>query len=129
MEDIKVADYISSKERWQQALSLLHAIMLDCQLEPAFKWGVPVYRHNGCNVASIAGFKEHCALSFFNGGSLANADDIFVAPGVDTQSMRMVRFKDVQEVKQIAKEIRAYVYEAIEVERMIAEGKQHKKKK
>lgn len=102
---------------WQEELVQLRRIVLDCGLTEALKWSVPCYTFQQKNILLVSAFKEFCALSFFKGVLLKDTEDILSKPGENSQSSRLLRFTNVQEV--IAQEpiIKAYIHEAIEVEK------------
>ena len=60
--------------------------------------------------------KESCALSFFKGALLYDAEGILMAPGENTQSGRWVKFSSVREIVEMEPVLKAYIYEAVEVE-------------
>jgi uncharacterized protein YdeI (YjbR/CyaY-like superfamily) len=117
MMNNKVDAYLSKLEKWEPELEQLRMIVLDCGLTEELKWGSPCYSFHETNVAIIGGLKEYCVLSFFKGALLSDANDILVKPGDNTQSARIIRFTGVQEIVKMAPILKAYIYEAIEVER------------
>nr|WKN37427.1 YdeI/OmpD-associated family protein [Tunicatimonas sp. TK19036] len=102
---------------WPKELLRLRMIVLDCGLTEELKWGVLCYTFGKSNIAVIAAFKEYCALSFFKGALLQDANGILEKPGENTQSARIVRFTSVREIVEIEPILKAYIYEAIEVEK------------
>ncbi|MCL4159798.1 UNVERIFIED_CONTAM: hypothetical protein GTU68_050933, partial [Idotea baltica] len=62
-------------------------------------------------------FKEYCSLSFFKGVLLNDSDKILKKPGENTQSARLIKFTNVQEIIEMEADLKAYIYEAIEVEK------------
>lgn len=113
----KVDKYLSQVDKWQDELAQLRLIILDCDLTEELKWGVPCYTFQGTNVLAIGGFKESCVCSFFKGALLGDANGILVPPGVNTQAVRIVRFTGLREIVKLESILKAYIYEAIEVER------------
>ena len=77
----KVDFYFSKAKKWQEELEKLRTIVLDCQLTEELKWGVPCYRLQKSNIVLIHVFKEYCALLFFKGALLNDANGILVKPG------------------------------------------------
>ncbi len=105
---------------WTEELILLRGIVLDCGLNEELKWGVPCYTFQKNNVIIIAAFKEYCAISFFKGALLQDADKaggILEKPGEHTQADRLIRFTSVREILEMEPTLKAYIYEAIEVEK------------
>lgn len=95
----------------------LRAILLDCQLHEELKWRSPCYTFQGSNVAMLGGFKEYCALSFIKGVLLQDANDLLVAPGENSQSVRLVKITSVEQIEKLESVLKSYIYEAIEVEK------------
>ncbi|MDP4174705.1 MAG: DUF1801 domain-containing protein [Bacteroidota bacterium] len=113
----KVDIYISKAAKWQEELEKLRLIILDCQLTEEFKWGVPCYTFKKSNIALLHVFKEYCALLFFKGALLNDANGILVQQTKNTQAARQVRFSNVREIVEMEAILKAYIYEAIEVEK------------
>ncbi len=113
----KVDAYLDKVKKWQAEMEKLRAIMLDCQLIEELKWGKPCYMFQNSNIAIIQGFKEHCALMFFKGALLKDPNGILIKPGEDTQAGRQIRFTNVEEIVEMETILKAYINEAIEVEK------------
>jgi uncharacterized protein YdeI (YjbR/CyaY-like superfamily) len=113
----KVDIFLSKAEKWQGELEKLRFILLDCMLTEDLKWGQPCYAFNNTNIAIIGGLKEYCVLSFFNGVLLSDPNGILVAPGENTQTVRIVSFTSVRQITEMEPILKAYIYEAIEVEK------------
>lgn len=112
-----VDDFLQREERWKNELSLLRSILLDCMLTEAFKWKQPCYTFQQKNVAILGGFKEFCVLSFFKGALLSDTDNLLEKQGENTQSGRIMRFTNVEQISAVEASIRSYIFEAIEIER------------
>lgn len=102
---------------WLAELKLLRRIVLDCGLIEELKWGVPCYTFQGNNVAVVSAFKEYCSLSFFKGALLQDNHRILDKPGENTQSARLIKFTSVSQIMDLEPALKAYLYEAIEVEK------------
>ncbi|AIY07962.1 hypothetical protein LK13_04840 [Paenibacillus polymyxa] len=113
----KVDVYLGKVNKWKAEMEKLRAIMLDCQLTEELKWGKPCYMFQNSNIAIIQGFKEHCALMFFKGALLKDPNGILIKPGEDTQAGRQIRFTNVEEIVEMETILKAYIIEAIEVEK------------
>jgi uncharacterized protein YdeI (YjbR/CyaY-like superfamily) len=109
--------FFSNSEKWQEELEQLRAICLDCGLTEELKWGQPCYTLHQRNVVIIGELKDHCVLSFFKGALLYDAERILLRPGEHTQSGRWAKFSNVEEITALAPTLKAYIYEAIEVEK------------
>ncbi|MDN4082648.1 YdeI/OmpD-associated family protein [Paenibacillus polymyxa] len=113
----KVDVYLGKVNKWKAEMEKLRAIMLDCQLTEELKWGKPCYMFQNSNIAIIQGFKEHCALMFFKGALLKDLNGILIKPGEDTQAGRQIRFTNVEEIVEMETILKAYIIEAVEVEK------------
>lgn len=113
----KVDEYLSKVQKWQEELTKLRAIVLDCHLTEELKWRQPCYTFQNSNVLLIAGFKEYCTISFFKGVLLHDGEGVLHQPGENSQFVRMMKFTSVDEIIAMEPTIKAYIYEAIEVEK------------
>lgn len=112
----KVDDFIANAENWQEEIKTLRAIVLDCGLTEELKWKQPCYTYKNTNILIISGFKEYCVLSFIKGVLLKDSENILVSPGENSQSVRFARFTSKKEITEQKAILKAYIYEAIEVE-------------
>ena len=113
----KVDWFFSKAEKWQVELAKLRKIVLGCQLTEELKWGVPCYTHQNSNIVLIHAFKDYCALLIFNGALLKDASGILVQQTKNVQAGRQIRFTSVREIGEMAPIVKAYLEEAIEVEK------------
>ena len=113
----KVDVYLSKAKKWQEEFEKLRMIILDCQLTEELKWGVPCYTFQKRNIVLIHGFKEYCALLFFKGALLHDAHGILIQQTENVQAGRQIRFTNVREIVEMETILKAYIYEAIEVEK------------
>lgn len=102
---------------WPRELALLRTIVLKCGLTEVRKWGVPCYTYNGNNVALIGAFKDNCVLSFFKGSLLRDEAGLLQKAGEQSQIARVIRFTSLRQVQEQLDVLKAYLYEAIEVEK------------
>lgn len=102
---------------WQPALLELRRIIRSCGLQEVSKWGHPVYTVQQANVVMLAAFKDNCTLSFFKGALLQDADGILTKPGDNTHGARILRVTNANDVLRLEDTIRAYVFEAMEIEK------------
>ncbi len=109
--------YFEKNEQWQKEIGQLRTIVIGCELEEELKWGCPCYRYNGANIVLIHVFKEYCAFLFFKGALLQDPNGILIQQTKNVQSARHIRFTDVKEIVQQKNILKAYIYEAIEVEK------------
>jgi len=111
-------DWFFDKDtKWQTEYEKLRMIILDCGLTEALKWGCPCYTFENRNIILIHGFKEYCAVLFFKGALLNDPEAILIQQTKNVQSARQVRFTNVREIVKMERILKAYIYEAIEVER------------
>ncbi|EQA46262.1 PF08818 domain protein [Leptospira broomii serovar Hurstbridge str. 5399] len=113
----KVDFYFNKAKKWQEELERLRTIVLDCGLTEELKWGVPCYTFQKSNIVLIHVFKEYCALLFFKGVLLKDADSILIQQTKNVQAARQIRFTDVKEIVKMKSVLKTYIYEAIEVEK------------
>jgi uncharacterized protein YdeI (YjbR/CyaY-like superfamily) len=120
----KVGFYFSKAEKWQEELEKLRMIVLDCGLTEELKWGCPCYTFQTSlagmqesNIVLIHVFKEYCALLFFKGALLNDPNGMLIQQTENVQAARQVRFTNVLEIVEMEPILKAYIYEAIEVEK------------
>ncbi|CAI6232438.1 MULTISPECIES: YdeI family protein [Bacillus] len=113
----KVDEFLSKAKKWKEEFEKLRTIILDCELTEDFKWMHPCYTYNNKNVVLIHGFKEYCALLFHKGALLQDAHGILIQQTENVQAARQIRFTNVQEINELENILKAYIHEAIEVEK------------
>ena len=113
----KVDFYFSKAKKWQKELELLRMIVLHCQLTEELKWGVPCYMFQKSNIVLIHVFKEYCALLFFKGALLNDTNGILIQQTENVQAARQIRFTNVLKIVKMEPILKAYIYEAIEMEK------------
>ena len=113
----KVDFYFDKGKKWQYELDTLRTIILDCQLTEELKWGVPCYMFMKSNIVLIHVFKKYCAILFFKGALLKDTNKILIQQTENTQATRQIRFKNTTEIVEQAPIIKAYIFEAIEIEK------------
>ncbi|WP_420579644.1 YdeI/OmpD-associated family protein [Reichenbachiella sp.] len=116
----RCADYATPNCKvhlWTKGLSELRRIVLSCGLNEEAKWGMPCYTFQNKNVIMISAFKANASLSFFKGALLQDAEGLLQKPGENSQSARLFKFTTAQEVLNAESTLRAYIFEAIELER------------
>ena len=113
----KVDWFFAKETQWQKEYEKLRTIILDCGLIEKLKWGCPCYMFENANIVLIHGFKEYCALLFFKGALLNDPNGILIQQTKNVQAARQVRFTNVREIVKMERILKAYIYEAIEVER------------
>lgn len=113
----KVDGFLSKAKNWKAEYEKLRNIVLDCELTEEFKWMHPCYTFEKKNIVLIHGFKEYCALLFHKGALLKDTHGILIQQTENVQGARQIRFTNLQEVVEMETILKAYIYEAIEVEK------------
>src|SRR6201993_5427669 len=103
---------MSYRERWQAEIGELQRILSGFDLREECKWGKPCYTMDGKNVVIIQGFKDYCALGFFQGALLRDPRKLLVQLG-QVQAGRVMKFASAKEIAARASIIKAYVREAM----------------
>ncbi len=117
MTNPDVDNYITKATQWQPEMVKLRALLLDCGLTEVFKWRIPCYMYNNTNLLAIQAFKSYLAIGFFNGAFINDTEDVLVKPGENTQAGRQFRFANLDQIIQQEALIKAYIFEAIEIEK------------
>jgi uncharacterized protein YdeI (YjbR/CyaY-like superfamily) len=109
--------YFDKADKWQSEVEKLRTIVLECSLAEELKWGCPCYTFEDSNIVLIHVFKEYCALLFFKGALLSDPNGMLIQQTKNVQAARQIRFTNLKEIVKLERHIKAYIYEAIEVER------------
>jgi uncharacterized protein YdeI (YjbR/CyaY-like superfamily) len=104
------------RERWRAEIAELQRILSGFDLREECKWGKPCYTLDGKNVVIIQGFKESCALGFFQGALLKDPKRLLVQLG-QVQAARVMKFTSSEEIARQAPTIKAYVRDAVAAEK------------
>jgi len=112
----KVNFFFEKAKKWKDEYQTMRTIALDCGLREELKWGCPCYTFQKKNIVLIHGFKDYCAFLFFKGALLKDRKKILIQQTKNVQSARQVRFTSVKEIVKLKAALRAYIYEAAEVE-------------
>lgn len=112
-----VDGYIRKNKEWSEELAALRAIITAFPLVEEIKWRTPCYSLDGANVLFIGSGKDHCLISFLKGVLLKDAKKILEFPGPNTQAAKVVRLRSLKEIQDLTPTLKAYVLEAIEVEK------------
>ncbi len=113
----EVDAYFGGAEKWREELARLRTILLGCPLTEELKWGKPCYTFRESNVVIILPLKESCALLFAKGALLKDAHGVLIQPTENTQAARQMRFTSVREIVETEPVLKAYLDEAIAVEK------------
>jgi len=113
----KVDFYFSKADKWQEAIEKLRPIVLECGLNEELKWGCPCYTDGKSNIVLIHVFKEYCALLFFKGALLQDTHGMLIQQTANVQAARQIRFTDAKELTKKKAILKAYIFQAMEVEK------------
>ena len=102
---------------WKEELVALRRIILDCGVTEELKWGAPCYTYQGKNILMMSALKGFANISFFKGSLLEDPEEILTAPGPNSQAARYIKISEVEQAIQMERHIKAYIFEAIEVEK------------
>ncbi len=114
----QVDEFLDKAEKWQNELSKLRSILLECGLNEEFKWRTPCYTFQNKNIILLGGFKEWCIISFLKGVLLNDENNILIAAGENSQSAKIIKFTNVEEIIKLKPILKAYIFEAMEVEKL-----------
>jgi uncharacterized protein YdeI (YjbR/CyaY-like superfamily) len=104
------------RERWQAEIAEVQRVLAGLGMTEERKWGKPTYTVDGKNIVILSGFKEYFALGFFQGALLKDPKKLLVQLG-QVQAGRVMKFTSVNDIRARAATIKAYVREAIAVEK------------
>lgn len=113
----KVDWFFDKDTPWKKEYGKLRSIVLDCGLTEELKWGVPCYTFQNSNIVLIHGFNDYCALLFHKGVLLKDTNNILIQQTKNVQSARQIRFTNLKEIMDKEAVLKAYIFEAIEVEK------------
>jgi uncharacterized protein YdeI (YjbR/CyaY-like superfamily) len=104
------------RERWEAEIAKMRRVLAGLGLKEECKWGKPAYTVDGTNIVIMQGFKEYFALGFFQGALLKDPRKVLVQLG-RMHAGRVMKFTSAEEITAQASTIKAYVREAIAVEK------------
>jgi uncharacterized protein YdeI (YjbR/CyaY-like superfamily) len=104
------------RDRWEAEIAAARRVLSGLGMKEECKWGKPTYTVDGKNIVILQGFKEYFALGFFQGALLKDPKKLLVQLG-QVQAGRVMKFTSATEIRTKAATIKAYVREAIAVEK------------
>lgn len=113
----RVDFFFDKPSPWQPHYRKLRTLLLACPVEEDLKWGVPCYRAHDGNVVLVHGFKDYCAVLFPKGALLKDPKRVLIQQTATVQAARQVRFTTVEQISKLAPTLKAYVKEAIALEK------------
>jgi uncharacterized protein YdeI (YjbR/CyaY-like superfamily) len=102
--------------RWKAEIAAMRRVLAGFGMNEECKWGKPTYTLDGKNIVIMQGFKEYFALGFFQGALLKDPRKVLVQLG-QVQAARVMKFTSAKEITAKAATIKAYVREAIAIEK------------
>ena len=117
MMNPKINEFFERLSKWKEELQVLRTYVLDCLLHEEVKWKVPCYTQNGKNIVLIHGFKDYYALLFMKGALLQDSENILIQQTENVQSGRQIRFTSIEQLMAMEATIKAYIFEAMEIEK------------
>ena len=105
------------EKHWSAEFTALRKLCLASGLNEEFKWGQACYDLNGHNIVLIHGFKDYCALLFMKGALLKDPKGILIQQTKNVQAARQIRFASLADINKQKAAIKAYIAEAIAVEK------------
>ncbi len=109
--------YIEELTEWREEMIYLRKMVLACNLQEEQKWGQPCYCLGNKNIVLIHGFKDYCALLFMKGSLLSDSHKLLIQQTENVQAGRQIRFTNLQQIIELEPILKAYIFEAIEVEK------------
>jgi uncharacterized protein YdeI (YjbR/CyaY-like superfamily) len=104
------------RERWEAEIVEMRRVLGGLAMKEECKWGKPTYTVDGKNIVIVQGFKEYFGLGFFQGALLKDPKKVLVQLG-QVQAGRVMKFTSAKDITARAATIKAYVREAIAVEK------------
>ncbi|MEN9443012.1 MAG: hypothetical protein RLZ33_3089 [Bacteroidota bacterium] len=109
--------YMEELTQWREEMKYMRKIVLECNLLEEQKWGQPCYCLGNKNIVLIHGFKDYCALLFMKGSLLSDTHNLLIQQTENVQAGRQIRFNSLHEIIELEPILKAYIFEAIEVEK------------
>ncbi len=116
-KNARVDAFFKREKRWPKEMAKLRTIVLEVGLNEELKWGQPCYTSDKRNIVLIHGFKNYCALLFFKGALLKDPKHILIQQTENVQAGRQIRFTNIQEIIKQTPILKAYIHEAVVVEK------------
>lgn len=109
--------YLQKANRWRVEFEALRDILCTMELAEEIKWKNPCYVLDNANIVLIHGFKDYCALLFFKGALMQDPKGILIQQTDNVQAARQIRFTSLEQILHMEETLKAYVREAVRVER------------
>ncbi len=113
----KIDAFLRRQKAWREEFTKLREIIVSFGLSEDLKWGQPCYSLDGKNVVLMHGFKEYCAVLFHKGALLKDPKGSLIQQTAHVQAARQIRFTSLDDVRKKEKTVKAFIRQAIEVEK------------
>ena len=117
-ESTRIEKSFAAARLWREEANVLRTILLSSGLTEEWKWSKPCYTSDGRNICIIQRMNDFLALLFFKGALLKDPGKVLEVQGANSRSGYRMRFTSVRDVSMMARRIKAFVREAIEVEKL-----------
>jgi uncharacterized protein YdeI (YjbR/CyaY-like superfamily) len=107
---------MANRGRWGAEIAEVRRVLAGLAMKEERKWGKPTYTVDGKNIVILQEFKEYFGLGFFQGALLKDPKKLLVQLG-QVRAGRVMKCTSVNEITAKAATIKAYVREAIGVEK------------
>ena len=104
------------RDQWKAAIAEMRRVLAGFAMKEERKWGKPTYTVDGKNIVIMQGFKEYFGLGFFQGALLKDPKKVLVQLG-QVHAGRVMKFTSAKDIMVKAATIKAYVRQAIAVEK------------
>ena len=115
--NLRVDGFLRNEKQWRKEFEKLREIALECKLTEELKWEHPCYTVNDKNVILIHGFKNYFAFAFFKGSLMKDPKNLLIQQTKNVQATRQIRFTSLDQVIKLEPTIKAYIREAIKLEK------------
>src|SRR4029078_8636027 len=116
MVETRACMEMAYRDRWKAEIAAMQRVLAGFAMKEECKWGKPTYTVEGKNIVILQGFKEYFALGFFQGALLTDPKKVLVQLG-QVHAGRGMKFTSAKDIRAKATTIKAYVREAIAVEK------------
>jgi uncharacterized protein YdeI (YjbR/CyaY-like superfamily) len=113
----EVTARIARYDHYQPEIEKLREIVLSCGLSEDYKWEEACYTFGEANILILHGFKEYCALLFVKGVLMKDPNHVLIQQTENVQAGRHMRFTTMEQIIEQESLIKAYIEEAIAVEK------------
>ena len=103
--------------QYPQEAAALQELALSCGLVEKIKWGKPCFTLGNKNIVLTQRFNGYIALLFFKGALLKDPGKLLFRVGEHMQAPRQLRFNSVADITRMSLSIKAFIRQAIELEK------------